>query len=79
MRIAAVETYLAEHVKRKVDDWAFRLALESPIGDLDRRRVTAENIVASKYVMYTNAMLARELASKGLTPASFVWMPPTDA
>ena len=66
---------MAEHVKREVDEFVFRLALESLMGDLDRKRVTAENIISCKYAMYSNAMLMKEASLKGMAPKCVLLLP----
>lgn len=47
--VQSVENYLMEHLTRRVYDPLSRLAIDSPLGDLSRRRFSAADLFHTHY------------------------------
>ena len=44
------------------------LAIENELGDIARRRMSVENIIAMKYPFFTLSIIQQELRSNGIQP-----------
>ena len=64
--IQSVENYLMEHLTRRIHSYLSFPAIDSPVGDLSRRRFSAVDLFRTYYGLYSPKKISELLQKNGM-------------